>query len=121
MCISQSVGMNAANNQSDVRTVQLLLNFNMSRLPPLAPIKTDGSIGSATIQAITQFQKIIGGQANPTGRIDPGDPIMVQLRKAIPSVLSAPLLQALLHDATATSITRYFHPLVDGMAANEHH
>src|SRR3954447_23954474 len=45
MCISQSVGTNAANNQRDVRTVQFLLNFNMNRLAPLALLKTDGGIG----------------------------------------------------------------------------
>jgi putative chitinase len=118
MCISQSVGTNAANNQPDVRTVQFLLNFNINLLPPLAPLKTDGSIGPASIQAITQFQRTVGGQASPSGRIDPGDPIIRQLRKAVPTVMSAAVLQALMPDATSAAINRYFHPLIEGMTAN---
>ncbi len=119
MCISQSVGANGTNNKSDVRTVQFLLNFNIDRLLPLAPLKTDGCIGPSTIQAITQFQRVVAGQTNPTGRIDPSDQILRQLRKAVPSVLSAPVLQALMPDATGAAITRYFHPLIEGMTANE--
>lgn len=119
MCISQSVGTNAANKQLDVRTLQFLLNFNIDRLFPLAPVKTDGCIGPATIQAITQFQRTVQGQANPTGRIEPADPALRELRKAIPKVISASLLQALMPDATSSAITRYFHPLIEGMTAND--
>jgi putative chitinase len=119
MCISQSVGTNAVNNQSDVRTVQFLLNFNIKRLTPLTPLKTDGCIGPSTIQAITEFQRIVGGQASPSGTLDPDDPMLKQLRKAIPSVISAAVLQALMPDATGGAITRYFHCLIDGMTANE--
>ncbi|MFL6450361.1 MAG: glycoside hydrolase family 19 protein [Bryobacteraceae bacterium] len=118
MCISQSVGTNAANKQSDIRTIQLLLNFNIDRLTPLAPLKTDGCIGPATIQAITQFQRTVIGQANPTGRIEPGDPTLGQLRKAIPTVITAALLKALMPDATSAAITRYFHALIEGMTGN---
>lgn len=119
MCISQSVGTNAVNSQSDVRTIQFLLNFNLKRLLPLAPLKTDGCIGAATIQAITQFQKTVAGQANPTGKIDPADPILKQLRTAIPAVISAPVLQALMPDVTSAAISRYFHALIEGLTANE--
>jgi|SRR4051812_23187011 len=119
MCISQSVGTNAANNKPDVRTVQFLLNFNIDRLPPLTPLKTDGCIGPTTIQAITQFQRVVGGQTNPTGSIDPGDITLRQLRQAVPTVISAGVLQALMPDATTVAISRYFHPFIEGMAANE--
>jgi len=119
MCISQSVGTNAVNGQSDVRTIQYLLNFNIKRLPPLAPLKTDGCIGAATIQAIKQFQKTVAGQTNPSGRIDPADSILKELRRALPAVISAPVLQALMPDATSDAITRYFHALMEGLTANQ--
>lgn len=119
MCISQSVGTNGANNQSDVRTVQYLLNFNMKLLAPLQPLKADGCIGEATIHAITQFQRAALGQTTPTGRIDPADPALGKLRKAVPSVISEPVLQAVMPDANSAAITRFFHPLIDGMTAND--
>src|SRR5690349_13453060 len=85
MYISQSVGRNGVNQQSDVRTVQALLNFNIDKLTPLQHLKTDGCIGPATTDAIVQFQQKIQGLASPTARIDPSSETLEVLRKAVPS------------------------------------
>jgi putative chitinase len=117
MYISQSVGKNGVNRDSDVRTVQALLNFSIDRLAPLKHLKIDGSIGPATIEAIGQFQKAVSLQSEG-GKIDPASETLNELRKAVPSELSEQVLTALMPDATAAAVSRYLQPLMDGMDAN---
>ncbi|MFL6417635.1 MAG: glycoside hydrolase family 19 protein [Bryobacteraceae bacterium] len=118
MYISQSVGKNGVNRESDVKTVQALLNFNLHRLAALNHLKTDGSIGPATIEAIAQFQKTVHGLESPSARVDPDSGTLEALRNAIPPQFSEAVLTALMPDASGTAIGRYFHPLIDGMDAN---
>src|SRR3546814_6726853 len=72
--ISASVGDGGANRNSDIRTIQEMLN----RVPPSwggpAPaLAVDGLIGPKTIGAIRNFQQIqLGTIFNPDGRVDPG-------------------------------------------------
>lgn len=66
--IEGSVGQNGDNLQNDVRLVQELLNRH--DLAPLATLKEDGRIGSATIEAIRHFQTRYLGLTSPDGRVD---------------------------------------------------
>lgn len=66
--IEGSVGQNGDNLQSDVRLVQKLLN--RYDLAPLAKLKEDGRVGSATIEAIRHFQTRNLGMNSPDGRVD---------------------------------------------------
>jgi len=118
MYISQSVGKDGVNLKNDVRTVQVLLNFNTDRLIPFSQLKTDGCIGPATTDAIALFQKNIQGLSSPNARIDPGSDTLGELRKSVPSHLSESVVRALMPDASAAAISRYFQPLVDGMNGN---
>lgn len=118
MCISQSVGKNAANDKTDVKTIQSLINFNIGKLAPLVTLKVDGCIGAASIDAITLFQKSVQALPNPSGRVDPGSTTLGELKKAVPTELSAALLQAVMPDATAAAVSRYCQGLISGMAAN---
>ena len=70
--ISASVGKNGVNRQADVKLVQQLINKNIGRLTPLAPLKVDGINGSRTIGAITEFQTRVVGMSRADGRVDPG-------------------------------------------------
>ncbi len=70
--ISKSVGRNGANLHNDVVTVQELLNANIQRIGPTAPLKPDGRVGNKTLTAIEQFQRKVVGMSQPDGRVDPG-------------------------------------------------
>ncbi len=69
--ISQPVGRDGANQTPDVRIVQNLLNRNLFRVTPLAPLKVDGSCGPLTVGVICEFQRRAIGFLYPDGRIDP--------------------------------------------------
>lgn len=66
--IEGSVGHNGDNLKSDVRLVQELLNRH--DLAPLAKLREDGRVGSATIEAIRHFQTRYVGMNSPDGRVD---------------------------------------------------
>ncbi|MEL7499069.1 MAG: peptidoglycan-binding domain-containing protein [Planctomycetota bacterium] len=70
MNISASVGQGGVNRQPDVRTVQNLLNKQVSRVPGMQALVVDGLIGPKTIGAIKQFQSAVVGFSMPDGRVD---------------------------------------------------
>ena len=121
MYISQSVGRNGVNQQSDVRTVQALINFNIPRLHSLNRLEADGRIGPATAAAIAQFQKNVQGLPNPSARVEPDSETFGELRKAVPPQFWEAVLAALMPDATAVAVSHYFRPLCEGMDANGIH
>ncbi len=69
--IVHSVGKNGVNQSNDVKIVQMLINENIARLVPLAPLKVDGRIGPKTIGAIEEFQRRVVKLSNVDGRVDP--------------------------------------------------
>ena len=92
MTIKNSVGTKGRNNRSDVLLIQQLLNKNIGRLVPLAPLTPDGQTGPATEGAITEFQTRIVQLARPDGRVDPGGTTLRKLvardgKKAPPPVM----------------------------------
>lgn len=82
LTITQAVGTGGKNNPEDVRAVQTLLNNNLYRLTPLAPLAVDGLIGPVTIGAIEEFQRRALGFARPDGRVDPEGRTLVELQNA---------------------------------------
>ena len=56
MAIRESVGAGGRNRRSDVIAVQVLLNMNIGRIAPLAPLAVDGAAGERTLAAIEAFQ-----------------------------------------------------------------
>jgi putative chitinase len=119
MCISQSVGKLGINQQSDVKTIQLLLNFNIGRITPVVPLAEDGTIGHDTIFAIEELQRryLIG--VTPSGTVDPGSDTLKELRKGLPKQLSEALVRAIIPGAGPVVVATYFNALVAGMNANQ--
>jgi hypothetical protein len=56
MCISQSVGLNAPDQNDDVTLIQALLNLNLSLLPGVPFLLEDGVLGPHSQSVIQQFQ-----------------------------------------------------------------
>jgi len=68
-----SVGRNGTNLFGDVTIVQQLINLDVQiALPPIA---VDGLCGPATIAAIEEVQRLHLPSAEPTGKLDPADPM----------------------------------------------
>ncbi|WP_024882047.1 peptidoglycan-binding protein [Methylosinus sp. LW3] len=71
-----SVGQGGANNASDVRVTQRLLNDSLAREKQML-LKVDGIVGPKTISAISNFQKKNGSIVD--GRVDPMGPTILKL------------------------------------------
>lgn len=86
VAISGSVGRGGVNLESDVATIQEMLN----RVPiaeggPKMPLAVDGKVGQKTIDAIQQFQLHHFGWSIADGRVDPDGATMAKLRLWSPS------------------------------------
>jgi hypothetical protein len=71
MCILHSVGFNAANHSTDVKLIQVLLNENLRRLTPYAPLVIDGKVGKHLLEMIGEFQRRVLEVQNLNRKIDP--------------------------------------------------
>jgi peptidoglycan hydrolase-like protein with peptidoglycan-binding domain len=96
MCIEASVGFGCINNAADVKIVQILLNMTGAN-PALV---ADGLYGKNTALAIDAFQAA-KGQAQPSGRVDPGQTTIGQLGQAIQKKFDANSLQGVMTNASA--------------------
>jgi hypothetical protein len=83
LTLSRSVGRHGANSASDVGAIQFLLNLNISRLIPLAPLAVDGHSGIKTVGMIEEFQRRVLGLTHPDGRVDPDKETLRVLTAAI--------------------------------------
>lgn len=83
--ISKSVGRGGVNRRPDVLTVQKLINANLGKLTPLAPLEEDGLNGPKTIGAITEFQRRVVRMSKPDGRVDPGGKTLRTLNQGAPA------------------------------------
>ena len=116
MCISAAVGAAAPNRMRDVKTIQVLLNFN--RTVPLRQLSVDGVAGRATFDAIHDFQARVLKMANADGRVEPGAATLKALRDGVPQQSFLPgHLQAIALDANTSLIDRFYGPLDRQMAA----
>ena len=104
--IQRSVGNKAINNEHDVRTVQVLLNQNNSRIAPLALLDEDGAIGPKTIEAISEFQRRVVGMTRPDGRVDPGGGTIRALNQTPAPPTAAPANCTAVFERTSRTGTR---------------
>jgi putative chitinase len=115
MCILHAVGQGGTNNRTDARVVQVLLNENIGRLIPFAPLVIDGLIGSNALALIEEFQRRVLDMPKPDRRVDPGGETLRQLHAGISPYLTQDKLQAIMSQATAPAINRYFRPMLTMM------
>lgn len=81
--IKKSVGKKGTNDAADVMIVQARLNVYVAAnlLGPRAPLAMDGN-AAATVPYIEDFQRLVMGNGNPDGTVDPlPKPTMTQLMK----------------------------------------
>jgi putative chitinase len=119
MCISYSVGLHGTNNSTDVKLVQILLNENLGRLIPYAPLATDGGIGPSTLQLISEFQRRVLQMPNPDGKVDPGGQTLRELRAGMSAGLTPAKLQGIMLNADSVRIGRYYQPLITMMSNSQ--
>ena len=117
MCLLHSVGRNGNNARDDVKTVQILLNMNLGRLIPLAPLAADGRIGKNTYAAIDEYQRRVLRQSKPDGRVDPRGSTLASLRTGIDPLFTAAKLQGIMIHADDVKVSHFLTPLVNTMAA----
>ncbi len=124
MCIAATVGRNGKNDRDDVRTVQLLLQMNAPQAAPAVP--ANGKCGAGTVTAIELYQHGVLGGFDIAGLITPeaaNDPrqgsTLRALRQGMATGFSAARLQGIFIHAPASTIVRFFAPLVAAMAAAE--
>lgn len=106
MCITASVGRDCKNGGSDVKTVQILLNMNLDKLPQLTELAEDGLYGKSTQEAIKAFQRDVVGSAQPDGKVDPGGKTLMTMAKGIPSFCGS-VLKGIYINAGDQVIRRY--------------
>jgi len=111
MCILKTVGVSSVNTQSDVRSVQWLLQLS-GRLT--VPLSVDGRCGPATIAAIRDFQTACGLGAS--GSVAPSDPTLAALRPPAARDLPLAKLGAVMAGADCTTVTRFWPGLTVAMA-----
>jgi putative chitinase len=119
MCIANSVGFNGANHSTDVKLIQVLLNENLRRLTPYAPLVIDGRVGKRLLEMIGEFQRRVPEVQNPNRKIDPDSQALRELRAGMTGGLTEGKLQGIMIHANSTLITRYFRPLVSQMANSQ--
>ncbi len=115
MCITASVGRDCDNARGDVKTIQILLNMNISKLAPLGELDEDGICGDSTINAIEAFQKLVVGFSQPDSKINPGGKSLGKLAEGIPSFCDT-VLSGIYVDAAENLIQKYCSALSEKMA-----
>src|SRR2546428_5715085 len=108
VCIAHSAGRNGHNSVDDVKTVQILLNLNLDKMPKGHPLSEDGTAGPSTIAAIEEFQRRILGIKKPDGRVDPNGPALTKLRQGMPTTFTKRHLHGIMIHATDANILKYF-------------
>ena len=99
--------------------IQVLLNENLGRLIPYAPLTIDGQIGSHTIDMITEFQRRVMNNNKPDGKVDPGGGTLRELRNGMSPGLTEDKLRCIMLYADDVRINRYYQALVTQMAGSQ--
>ncbi len=119
MCISQSVGLNAPNQNDDVTLIQALLNLNLPLLPGVTFLMEDGVLGPHSQAVIQQFQTLAATPGSASGVIDPGSVTLTALRAAVNGQFSPSLLQVLMPLCSQDVAATFAAPLVAAFQANQ--
>lgn len=124
MCIAGSVGRGGKNDCDDVKTVQLLLQMNAPQAA--SAVVADGRCGPGTIDAIELYQHGVLGGVDAAGLITPEagtdakqGSTLRSLRQGMANGFSATRLQGIFVHTPASTIVKFFAPLVAAMAAAE--
>jgi putative chitinase len=115
------VGRSCVNAVSDVKTVQILLNLNLAKLPGLVSLLVDGLVGDETSSAIESFQTRVVAMASPTSRVEPLSPTLMALAAGIPAGLSDDTLHGIMINAESLNVATYADALRARMAARGIH
>ena len=119
MCISQSVGLNAPNQNDDVTLIQALLNLNLTLLPGVPFLTEDGVLGPHSQAIIQQFQSLVATPGTASGVIDPGGATLAALRAAVSGQFGSNLLHVLMPLSSEEQAEAFAAPLVASMNANQ--
>lgn len=111
MCITNTVGPAGNNASSDVRSLQLLLNFNSGHNGFTCNLTPDGLWGNGSRSALESFQQTIG--AAPGKLVVPGDATVAALRSGLPHGLTALSLWLVLINAGKSRIDAFHPPLLE--------
>jgi len=119
MCISESVGLNAANQNDDVTLIQALLNLNLSLLPGVPFLTEDGVLGPHSQAVIQQFQSLVAAPGADSGVIDPGSATLTAMRAAVSGEFTSDLLHILMPLSSEDQADTFTAPLLAAMNANQ--
>jgi putative chitinase len=117
MLLGNAVGNGAPNQARDVKTVQLLLNMNLPRIPGAAALTVDGQFGAASAGAIAAFQSQVLGDAQPDGIVSDGSATLDELRKGLPTGMTEEKFQLIMLNAKQQKIDLFYQPVLDRMQA----
>lgn len=110
------MGALASNRRDDVKTIQILVNFNLP--PPLRQLDVDGMCGKQTVDAIHDFQTRVVKMADPDGRVDVGGGTLRALKQGVPqNGFFAGHLHGIALAAGQTRVERFYAPLQRHMPA----
>jgi putative chitinase len=115
MCIANSVGKGCPNSPVDVRTIQLLLNLNASRIPGFVPVDSDGLTGKSTLIAMQAFGRAVLGVTEVLERVDAESPTLAALAAGMPPEFSEAKLHGVMVNARRERIVSFFAPLQEVM------
>ena len=119
MCISESAGLNAPNQNDDVTLIQALLNLNLSLLPGVSFLTEDGVLGPHSQAVIRQFQSLVATPGSASGVIDPGSATLTALRATINGHFGPDLLHILMPLSSEDQADSFSAPLEAAMNANQ--
>ncbi len=120
MCLTGSVGPKALsdNKREEVRLVQMLINGNLGKLIPLAPLVEDGWIGDGTLGAIAEFQRRVLNMASPTSKVEPGGDTWKKLKEGLGAGLTREKFRIIMYPASGTLVDRFFPHFAAALTAN---
>ncbi|MBI4904878.1 MAG: chitinase [Acidobacteria bacterium] len=120
MCLTGSVGPKGKtdNHREDVRLVQMMLNGNIAKLIPLAPLVEDGKIGDGTLGAIAEYQRRVLRMASPSNKVEPGSPTWKALKDGLGQGLTREKFRIIMYPASAQLIDRFFSHFAAALTAN---
>jgi putative chitinase len=119
MCISQSVGLNAPNQNDDVTLIQALLNLNLPLMPGVPFLMEDGVLGPHSQAVIQQFQSLVATPSAASGVVDPSSRTLTALRAAVNGQFGSNLLQILMPLSYPDQADTFSEPLVTALHANQ--
>jgi len=117
--LNGTVGIRCQNAPYDVESVQRLLNLQEDRIPLTEPLQCDGKFGQKTLTALTEFQKNVISQPEPSGTITPGDSTLLALCALLPKQLNEILVSFIYLNAAEQALSVLTPLILETMARYE--